>query len=270
MALPIALQLYSVRDELEKDYLGTLQKVKEMGYDGVELPGLNGRDPEDVKRMLDEAGLKVMSSHVAVQEMLEDIPAVLAKYKKVGCEFVVIPYMHYGEQGEMLKENLEIIRQLGVAAKEQGLTLLYHNHNFEFDMVDGRTIIDTIYEEIPEDILKTQLDTCWAHFAGTDPAAYLRKYVGRAPLVHLKDYWSNGNKEETPYELIGEESEKPKIENVFEFRPVGSGVQDIPAVLEASKEVGAGWVIVEQDESVGRSTLEAAKMSIDYLRSFEW
>lgn len=270
MALPIALQLYSVRDELAKDLCGTIRKVKEMGYDGVELPGLNGADPEVIKNLAAELGLEVISSHVSVQELLTDIPAVIESYKAAGCKYIAIPYMHYGENGEKLEENLEIIRKIAEVAKEHGVTLLYHNHDFEFQKVNGKFILDTIYDEIPEDLLKTQVDTCWVRFSGNDPAAYVRKYTGRAPLVHLKDFWSNGNKDCVPYALIGESEEGDAKAAVFEFRPVGSGIQDMPSILEASKDAGATWVIVEQDESVGRTTMEAAKMSIDYLRSLEW
>ena len=270
MALPIALQLYSVRDELEKDLCGTIRKVKEMGYDGIELPGLNGADPEVIKNLAAELELEVISSHVSVAEFLTDIPAVIENYKAAGCKYVVVPFMHYGENGEKLQENIEIIRKIAEVAKEHGVTLLYHNHDFEFKKVDGKIILDTIYDEIPEELLKTQIDTCWVRFAGDDPAAYVRKYTGRAPLVHLKDFWSNGSNDFVPYGLIGESEEGEAKEKKFEFRPVGSGIQDMPSILEASKEAGAFWVIVEQDESVGRTTMEAAKMSIDYLRSFEW
>lgn len=267
MALTIGIQLYSVRDELEKDFYGTLKKIKEMGYDGVELPGLNDRDPEEVKRMLDEVGLKVCSSHVSPDEMKRS--DTFERYKKAGCSYVVIPWMGYGENNELLQENLELIRSLGETAKAEGMTLLYHNHDFEFKKVDGKHILDIVYEEIPAELLQTQIDTCWVKFAGVDPAAYVRKYTGRAPLVHLKDFWKEEGDNSVPYELIGVEGTADKT-TTFEFRPVGHGLQDMPAVLEAAKAAGADWVIVEQDESVGRGTLEAAKMSIDYLRSFEW
>lgn len=267
MALPIALQIYSVRDELDKDFFGTLKKVKEMGYDGVELSGLNGADPVKVKKMLDELDLQVNSSHAPVAELMED--GAMERYQQAGCSYVVIPWMSYGENNVDLQKNLDVIRTLAEKAKAQGLTLLYHNHNFEFEKVDGRTILDTIYEEIPADLLQTQIDTCWVKFAGTDPAAYVRKYAGRAPLVHLKDFWKEEADDAVPYDLIGQEN-APKKKSSFEFRPVGYGMQDIPAILEASKAAGADWVIVEQDESVGRGTLEAAKMSIDYLHSLEW
>lgn len=265
--LPVALQLYSVRDELDKDFLGTLKKVKEMGYDGVELSGLGGRDPKMVKDALDELGLIVMSSHVPVEELSQD--DAMDRYKAAGCDYVVIPGIRMGKNCELMKRNIGIIRDLAEKASKKGLKVLYHNHDFEFYKVNGHTILDTIYEEIPAEILETQIDTCWAKFAGTDPAAYVLKYSGRAPLVHLKDYWVKEGYNSTPYDIIGEKKQDEK-ESGFEFRPIGHGVQDMTSILAAAQKAGAKLVIVEQDESFGRPTLEAAKMSIDYLRSFEW
>ena len=127
-----------------------------------------------------------------------------------------------------------------------------------------------LYDAIPEEYLKTEQDTCWVKFAGEDPCAYLRKYAGRAPIVHLKDFYVEGKVEDaaTPYALINADgTDSGAKRSTFEFRPVGYGVQDFPAILKASEDAGATWVIVEQDQSPTRPPLEAAKMSRDYLRS---
>lgn len=264
MKLPIALQLYSVRDVLEQDFLGTLKKVKEMGYDGVELSGLNGRDPLEVKRMLEEVGLPCPSSHVPLDEQQQE--GAFARYAQVGCRYVAIPWMDVGENHEKLQANLALFRKLGEKAAQAGITLLYHNHDFEFDKVDGKAIFDAIYDTVPSSLLQTQMDTCWIKFAGQDPAAYLRKYAGRAPLVHLKDFWASGAHTAVPYDLIGKEARAERRKD-FEFRPIGYGVQNIPELIRASEDAGAQWLIVEQDQSMDRPTLEAAKMSIDYLHT---
>lgn len=264
--LPIALQLYSVRDDLNKDFLGTLRKVKEMGYDGVELSGLQDRDPNEVRAMLDEVGLTVMSSHVPVSELQKE--GALERYVLVGCRYVVVPWMKFDDPEVDVPANIEIIRDIAVRAKTLGLTLLYHNHNFEFGDYRGKYILDEIYDSIPSDILRTQVDTCWVRFAGVDPASYVRKYTGRVPLVHLKDY-VGGEEGETPFELIGC-TERDRRPSTFRFAPVGHGCQDMPAILAASQEAGAEWVIVEQDASAERPPMEAAQMSVEYLRSFAW
>ncbi|MBR3893880.1 MAG: sugar phosphate isomerase/epimerase [Clostridia bacterium] len=264
MKLPIALQLYSVRDEVKKDFEGTLKKVKEMGYDGVELSGLDGRDPLEVKNALKEAGLLCPSSHAPIAEQEQE--GAFARYAQMGVRFVAVPWMDYGADNEKLVQNIETVGHLAARAADAGITLLYHNHDFEFRRVNGKAILDILYERIPARLLQTQLDTCWVKFAGEDPVAYLKKYTGRAPLVHLKDFWSDGEDGTAPYDLIGKTSEARKKTN-FEFRPIGHGVQNIPAIVQAAESAGAEWLIVEQDESHSRPTLEAARMSIEYLRT---
>ncbi|MBR4880865.1 MAG: TIM barrel protein, partial [Clostridia bacterium] len=143
-SLPIALQLYSVREELEQDFIGTLKAVKEMGYDGVEMAGLGHKDPLEVKKILEEIGLVCMSSHAPTDEMVKD--GALARYKALGCDYVVIPWMSYGGHNQKLQENLDLIRTLADKAYEEGLTLLYHNHDFEFKKVDDKCVLDIIYD----------------------------------------------------------------------------------------------------------------------------
>jgi sugar phosphate isomerase/epimerase len=146
------------------------------------------------------------------------------------------------------------------------MTLLYHNHDFEFkQMPDGSFALDYLYANIPAKILQTELDTCWVKVAGQDPAAYVRKYAGRCPVVHLKDFYMEGALRR-PYELIGSNKKAEEPKGVFEFRPVGHGMQDFPPIIKASEESGADWIVVEQDMSVGRTSLEAATMSREYLK----
>jgi sugar phosphate isomerase/epimerase len=158
---------------------------------------------------------------------------------------------------------------LAKAAKKFGIQMLYHNHDFEFVKVDGEYGLDIIYKTIPEELLKTQIDTCWVNVAGEDPVEYIRKYSGRAPVVHLKDFVMKGKKKpEQLYELIGIET-KTEVESGenFGFRPVGYGVQDFPSILKASREAGAEWVVVEQDRpALGKTSLECAAMSREYLK----
>jgi len=131
-------------------------------------------------------------------------------------------------------------------------------------MEDGKYAFDYMYEAIPADLLQTEIDTCWVNVAGENPSEYIRKYAGRCPVVHLKDFYKEG-KAEGMYELIGVEK-KEESKGVFEFRPVGYGLQDIPSIVKASEESGAGYLVVEQDRSIGRTSLEAVELSIKYLK----
>ena len=204
--IPVALQLYTVRNELKADFLGTLCKVREMGYDGVEFAGLNGYEPAQVKNWCDSLGLTPISAHVPLADMLADVDKVIADYKAVGCEYIVVPYVTAERRpgGELFMQMVEEIRAIGEKAKAAGLILLYHNHDFEFNKLpDGQIGLDYLYENIPADLLQTELDQCWVKYAGYEPVAYLEKYSGRSPVVHLKDFYVEGTQEGDPYALIG-------------------------------------------------------------------
>lgn len=268
MALPIAVQVYSVRDDAKADLRGTLEKIKKMGYDGVEFAGLYGIAPADVAKMCREVGLVPISAHVPYLDMCGAPKGILAKYAEVGCKYVAVPYLtpDYRPGSACWGEVVENIKMLGEVAKGYGIQLLYHNHDFEFLKVDGKYALDELYDSVPADLLKTELDVCWVNIGGENPADYIRKYAGRSPVVHLKDFF--GTKSENMYELIGIKSTAPKRPSDFEFRPVGSGMQDIPAILKASEESGAEWVVVEQDSpSMGLTPMECIEKSINYLKS---
>ena len=270
MALPVALQLYTVREELARDFEGTVRKVAEMGYAGVEPAGFaEGISPAEMKRIFDENNLFCVSAHIPLAQLAADLEGTIAKCKELGLKYVVIPYLGDGERPgqEGFADTLEKMKKIGEACKANGMVQLYHNHDFEFVKVGEVYGLDYMYETIPADLLQTELDTCWVNVGGENPAAYVDKYAGRAPVVHLKDFV--GSKTENMYGLIGlDEGEKKADAQAFQFRPVGYGVQDFPAILAAAKRAGASWVVVEQDmPSMDKTPMECAKMSIDYLRS---
>ena len=284
MALPVAIQLYSLRDEMAKDFKGTLKAVKEMGYDGVEFAGLYNHDPKEVKAMCDELGLAPISAHVTTDEYLCDeggVPAVLDRWQTVGVKYVVIPYLVEDRRpgaarwkGEDVKNpTYDLMKAVGEGAIERGMQLLYHNHDFEFkNKVDGKYMLEALYDSFTPELLASELDTCWVNVVGEVPADYIKKFTGRAPVVHLKDFYMTGSLPKHLYALIGiDEEESQAEENTFEFRPVGHGLQDMPAILASSIEAGAKWVVVEQDDPTpGTTPLECAAKSISYLKGLEW
>ena len=268
MALPVAVQVYSVREDAKADLRGTLEKIKEMGYDGVEFAGLYNNTPEDIKKMCEEIGLTPISAHVPYIDMMGAPKGILAKYATIGCKYVAVPYLtpDYRPGTVCFSEVIENIKLLGKVAKEMGMQLLYHNHDFEFMKLDGKYALDILYDEVPAEYLQTELDTCWVNVGGEVPAEYIAKYNGRCPVVHLKDFY--GEKSENMYELIGIKTEAPKRPSNFELRPVGSGIQDFPAILKAAEAAGTEWVVVEQDHpSMGLTPMESIKKSREYLRT---
>ncbi|MBE6542448.1 MAG: sugar phosphate isomerase/epimerase [Ruminococcaceae bacterium] len=274
MALPVAVQLYSVRDSMGENIVETLRKVKEMGYDGVEFAGLFGNSPDYIKGLLDAFGLVAVSAHVGIDEMLDDPHKTFEDYAKLGCKYVAVPYVVEERRPGFDKfyQTIDEIAELGKIAKEHGIQLLYHNHDFEFKKIDGEYGLDVMYNRIPAEYLQTELDTCWVNIGGEVPADYVLKYTGRAPVVHLKDFNITGKLPKHLYALIGlDEDEEHEESSTFEFRPVGHGMQDIPAILDASVKAGAQWVVVEQDEpSMGLSRMDSIKTSRDYLKTLGW
>ena len=268
MALPIAVQVYSVREYAKADLYATLKEIKEIGYDGVEFAGLYGNSPADIRKMCEEIGLVPISAHVPYLDMVADPVGVLSQYKEIGCKFVVIPYLtpEYRPGTDKWPEVVENAKMLGKTAKELGMTLLYHNHDFEFVTLDGKYALDMLYEAVSADLLETELDTCWVNVGGEVPADYIAKYAGRCPVVHLKDFY--GEKSDDMYELIGIEKKAPKRPGNFEFRPVGYGLQDMPAITASAEKSGAQWLVVEQDNaSQGRTQMEAIRCSREYLKT---
>lgn len=265
---PFALQLYSVRNEMEKDFEGTLKAVKAFGYDGVEFAGVFDHSADEVKKMCSETGLVPVSAHLDFFT-LRDHPEVIETYAEIGCKYIVIAWIpeEYLPTHEKYKEFRDGIVEISKKAKALGLALCYHNHDYEFKTADGERLLTLLYNDIPEDVLKTQLDTCWVNVGGENPAEYLRRFKGRAPTVHLKDY--KGVQCENMYGLIGSDTKtEEKPNDAFELRPIGKGVQNIPEIIKAADDADSLWLIVEQDEpSMGLTPLECAKTSIEYLKS---
>jgi sugar phosphate isomerase/epimerase len=270
--LPVMLQLYNLREELSRDFEETLQKAAELGYNHVELAGLYGKTTGDFKAGLDKAGLTAVSAHVPYRDMLENPERLIAGHIEIGCKYIVIPYLNEEDRstGPNYEEVKRGIAKLGEVTSKLGAVLLYHNHDFEFKIYKGKYALDDLYDSIPARLLQTEIDTCWANVGGVDPCGYIRKYKGRVPVVHLKDFYlPGGTNSGGMYDLIG----LPKgagagAREGFEFRSLGCGKQDIPAILKASEDAGASWVVVEQDlPTPGKTPLECAGASLEYLKS---
>ncbi len=268
MSFKIALQLYSVRDFLEADFEGTIKKVKDLGFDGVEFAGLFGKTAKEVKAICEKYDINPISAHVPFTDMIAN-PELLADYALIGCKYVAIPYLNeeYRPGKEKFAEVIEGAKLLGEKAKSLGMKLVYHNHDFEFEKIDGEYALDILYKEVPADLLDPELDTCWVNVGGENPVDYVKKYSGRVNILHLKDFV--GGKTENMYALIGiDENEEKDTGGKFEFRPLGKGVQNFPEILNVAKAAGTEWVVIEQDSpSLSLTSMECAEESIKYLKT---
>lgn len=263
----IGYQVYSAREEAAKDLPGVLRTLKEQGYDGVEFAGFYGHSADAIKQMLKDAGLEAASSHVAMHLIEADPFGVISFHQAIGCKYIAIPYLdaQYQPGKPGFASIIPTLYSFGSLCKKAGIQLCYHNHDFEFEQVSGGYGLDFLYAALPADLLQTQIDTCWVKYAGVDPAAYVLKYKGRAPLVHLKDFVGFKG-EVSPYHLIGQKENPDAHIAEFSYRPYGYGVQDVESLTKAAIDAGAEWLIIEEDESPDRPPLEASRMSIETLR----
>ena len=268
----VGIQLYSLRDKMEADMYGTLKAVKEMGYDCVELAGYFGKTGEEIRSILDELGLECVSVHHLIDP--DNGGEEVAKFlNTIGAKYAAIPWYNADEFHKNWEATIEKFTKLGKFLSENGISLLYHNHDFEFQKKDGEIILDKLYSTIDEKYLNPEFDTCWIKYAGYEPVEYLEKYAGRINVVHIKDFWAKKLANGPVYALIDsegkvdEEEQSVETERDFEFRPVGSGVQDVKAIVEASLKAGAEYIIVEQDQWYEGDNLADAKKSREYLKS---
>lgn len=246
--LPIAVQVFSIRQEAEADFAGTMAKVKEMGYEGVELAGLYGKSAQEIKKCLDDLGLTAISAHVPYEAFAEDLEGTVKAYQEIGCKYVAIPWLMEERRfgGEKYEETMNYIPVISKACREHGMQLMYHNHDFEFRKDENGTYhLDLLYKTMTPEELKVELDTCWAKVAGENPAEYLMKYQGRCPIVHMKDF-----------------QRKERVELVA----LGDGEQIVEEVAESAVKCGAEWFVIEQDEHLYGTPMEDMKKGLDYLK----
>lgn len=239
-----ALQLWSVRNEANDDFKKTAEQIKAMGYDGVEIAGIKNYSYAQMGEILNEVGLKALSAHIRLGAA-EDIET-LGELKNIGIDYVAFNGM--GISQESLAVTCENITRIGRKCKEHGIYLMYHNHCYEFDMINGEPGLNLVYDGVAPEFLGAEIDTCWVQCSGLDPAEYIRKNSERCPLIHLKDYRGDHNSEN------------------FTLTVLGQGELKIDSVISAAAESGTEWIIVEQDEpEKGYTPLESAEKSLYYL-----
>ncbi|OGO06293.1 MAG: hypothetical protein A2Y73_00795 [Chloroflexi bacterium RBG_13_56_8] len=251
--IPIALQLYTVRDQALKDFEGTVRQVAEMGYAGVEFAGNYGLNPGDLSaeslaELLMETDLRVAGSHLGFRAFERELGRLVAYNLHIDNRFVGVSSLPSEmRNADGYRRAAARMNQMGAELKDAGMVLYYHNHVFEFESVDGVRGADILYGETDPALVMLECDVYWAQYAGADPADLIRAYSGRFPLVHLKD-------------MIGEGEERTDVE-------VGEGELDFAPIFAASEAQGVRWYIVELDHCP-RPSLESARISLENLRKW--
>lgn len=248
---PFALQLYSVRDQLGGNPAEGLRRVREAGYQHVELAGYYDLPPRQLKELLDTCGLNPISMHTGYDRVIGETEQVIKEARILGVFHVVVPWLGVETcpDRDAWLEAANNMNDVGASLLKEGLSLSYHNHAHEFERIGEELIFDLIFGNSDPENLQSELDLCWAAVGNTDVPGLLYRYEGRVPLVHVKDY------------RIGED------DGLVTFTELGKGIMDLDAVLPAALNAGASWFIVEQDVSESDS-LESARENAVYMQDF--
>ena len=239
MSARLGLALYTLRDECARDPEATLRAVAEMGYAGVELYDLFGRDSRAARALLDELGLEVCGRHAGLETIETGLDEVAAELRELGSDRLVLAWIPAPASSAEAERVVARIAEAAERARDAGLRLGFHNHDGELRVLDdGQTLLDRLLE-LDDDLLFLELDLGWAWYAEVDPAGLVARVAPRAPLVHVKD-------------MI--RGRKPG------FVPVGDGEVGYAHVLPAIRDLGVEWLLVEQDEAEG-AALDAVRRS---------
>ena len=199
---PIGVQLYSVRQNCQKDLPGTLNAVGKIGYKGVEFAGYYGRDAKTLRKLLDDAGLKCCGTHTALDTILSDKLAATIEFNKtLGNKYLIVPSMpaKYSKTRAGWQNAADLFSEASDKARSQGMIVGYHTHTAEFESIDGEMPFDIFFQRAKKEVV-IQFDTGNAGHLGVDPRVYLKKYPGRTASIHAKPY-----SKKNPNALIGED-----------------------------------------------------------------
>jgi sugar phosphate isomerase/epimerase len=250
----IYLQLYSVRDDIKADYKGTVAKVAEMGYTGVEAAGYGdgqfyGLSPADFKKSIEEVGMEVLSSHTA-RPLADSVAATnwdevwawwdtaIQAHKEAGMKYIVTPWMPTPATLADLQAYCDYYNQVGEKCNAAGLRFGYHNHDFEFKEIEGQLMYDYMLNNTDPSKVFFQMDVYWVVKGGKDPVDYFNNYPGRFELLHIKDELELGR----------------------------SGEVDFESIYNNAETAGAKYMIVEVERyTEGLTPFESVKESYDFL-----
>jgi sugar phosphate isomerase/epimerase len=245
--IPLGLQLYSVRTECQKDLPATIAAVADIGYQGVEFAGYYDYSAKDLRKLLDDNGLKCCGSHTQLDTLLGDNLSKTIEFNKtIGNKHLIVPWLDPNQYNsvEGWKKAADMFNELAEKVKPHKMQVGYHNHSHEFKPIDGQVPWDIFFGNTRKDVIM-QCDTGNAMIGGGEVIPYLKRYPGRAVTIHLKEY-SATNKNA----IIGE--------------------GDIPweELLNLCETIGGTkWYIIEEEKDV-YPPLKAAELCYKNFRKF--
>ena len=261
----IGLQLYSIRDAMGKDVPGSLKKVAELGYRYLELAKYENRKfygmgPKEFSKLVSDLGMEILSSHTQVEgygDVTEYAKKIAEDHAKLGVKYCIQPFVAE-ESRKTLTSYQKMVadwNKVGEITKASGIQFGYHNHNFEFEMVEGKVpYFDIFLQELDKNLVTMELDLFWATKAGQNPVELFKKYPGRFQLFHMKDMYT---RQDPSFTTSG----------ISDFAPVGAGLINFKEILAAKDIAGLKYMIVEQDKSREERIFDDIKTSITNLKT---
>lgn len=257
----VGLQLYSLRDAIAADALGSLKKIADMGYKNLELANYSnglfyGYAPSEFKKIISDLGMEILSSHAGVESTgitIENAKKMADAHAELGVKYCVQPWVNEPDRNvESYKRMIADWNEVGRQMKAVGIQFGYHNHNFEFANVDGIVpYYDIFMPEMDPDLITMELDLYWVNKAGQDPIEMFKKYPGRFQLLHFKDML---RKDAPFFDVVKDD-----------ITSVGAGLIDFKGIWEARDVAGAKYFFVEDDNQGNGKPFEGAEISINNL-----
>jgi sugar phosphate isomerase/epimerase len=247
----VAAQLFTIRAHTKTpaDVAVSMKKIRDIGYEAVQVSGMGPIPEEELMRILDGEGLTCCATHEGADTILNEPERVVERLQKLNCKITAYPYPSgvSFDTHENVKALCDKLDEAGKVLHEAGLVLCYHNHHLEFRRIGDTPALDMIYAETDPRYLQGEIDTYWVQYGGGDPVWYCQSLKDRLPIVHLKDY------------MIDDESNVTMCE-------IGNGNLNFPGIIEACEASGCEWYAVEQDRCP-EDPFDSLRQSFEYIKA---
>ncbi|TBL77864.1 sugar phosphate isomerase/epimerase family protein [Paenibacillus thalictri] len=240
-----AVQLYTLRNEIEADFPGVLKQLQTMGWAGVQMRVPQAYKPAEAARIAKELGIVTAGMHFPIDRLEHDVDGVAAEAELFGTKDIICPYLTEDWRNEEgYRKVKRILTEAAAKLGPAGYRISYHNHDFEFyTQVDGASALEYILDPAGGNPILAEIDVYWVKKAGGDPLAFIDRYAGRMPIIHLKDMTADDKRT---------------------FAAIGTGSIDFAPILSWCVNSGVEWLVVEQDVCPG-DPMESVKISLDNL-----
>ncbi len=246
--MKLGAQLYTVRDfcNTPADVAETLKKVADIGYESVQLSGVCELDPAWFRHELEKNGLSCPLSHTKPLRLLNELDRVIEEHNVFGGRYIGLGMFEFDESadGQRYEDFRRLYHPVMQKIKDAGYSFQYHNHNIEFQHIDGKCILEKLAGDFTADEMGFILDTYWVQVSGGDPASWIRRLKGRVPTLHLKD-----------------------CDFERKYMPVGEGNMDFDAILSSAEDAGTEYLFVEQDDCYGEDPFGCLERSFRNLKA---